>query len=346
MEKPYKHTNLPWPKAFLFIKYIGGGSKAHCSYAIREKDLHDAYASGETREQKLRYAMDKIVVVKQMKLEAAAHELAPKEVRMMNILRSDSGPHHNRCSRLIEAADDYTWIVMTPIIGVNWCSFLYPEGDRYDIKYSELLMWHSFLQLFEIVYYLHSRETPIVHCDIHDENLLVDTRVSDISGLPNIMLVDFGNSMVCDRETYNEVFRAPICSFLPTLKEWSSSVQFVDIQFAWDMVKLFPVVSRPWQGITEDPQDYYDFEQFVDSWIQNETCVIFPRRGNKLLIQEFFDIFGPIAYAKRAALLEDEREKEEAAAILKDIREAAAFELQTMLSPVFVEHCGPLPPEE
>lgn len=54
-------------------------------------------------------------------------------------------------------------------------------------------VFHFFLQMLDALTFLHST-CGIVHKDLHFQNVMLDILKQDIPGLPNLILIDFGNS--------------------------------------------------------------------------------------------------------------------------------------------------------
>ena len=90
------------------------------------------------------------------------------------------------------------WLAMGAIPG---CTLFNLVGAAQGPLPEELVM-HIAIQLSEALFWLHCQNPPIMHGDLYDKNIMLDSSKKDFPGLPNVVLIDFGNARAERRKAW------------------------------------------------------------------------------------------------------------------------------------------------
>jgi serine/threonine protein kinase len=125
-----------------------------------------------------------------------------REREIMLAIREQAGGDARRrhCIHLFEsdlsASSFCSWLTLSTASGMfplyNLC-----QADNFPSCYiPEELVFHIFIQIRDMLSFLHSCDQPIAHLDLHGGNVLVDPMRRDQSGFPMLLLIDFSRSIM------------------------------------------------------------------------------------------------------------------------------------------------------
>ncbi|KAF2643704.1 hypothetical protein P280DRAFT_477181 [Massarina eburnea CBS 473.64] len=142
----------------------------------------------------IKYVISRFNLENEIEYESSSHEIAA-----LLQLKRCSGSLSHRFPQLIEALTqkeagpgNSSWFSMGAIRGFQLSELTRFAHCLRNTPLPEALVYHIFVQLMEALEFLH--KAGISKSDIQELNVMVDMANSDVSGLPNIMFIDFAGS--------------------------------------------------------------------------------------------------------------------------------------------------------
>ncbi|OCK73961.1 kinase-like protein [Lepidopterella palustris CBS 459.81] len=229
------------------------------------------------------------------------------EVVAMEAIRASESPMCSRLAEILDAdnssGDTVDWIATSAIFGPTLCQVSFGWNKVMDYKpIPEEMVCHVFIQLCDALRFLHGLEQPIMHCDIHKGNIMLDPFRQDFPGLPNVVLIDFGNAKMQGNDLFPELEDeaeavwakrqdlSDLCDVLWHLATWKRGFE---IQYDWNPRWGNNLIDQEGDGTLSQEVEWNHFHQFLFHAQRVE--------GVYMGLERIWQKFSPMAFARRAA---------------------------------------------
>ncbi|KAF1962077.1 hypothetical protein CC80DRAFT_542401 [Byssothecium circinans] len=162
-------------------------------------------------------------------------------------LRQNVPALHARGTR--QEDGDFRWLTTSAVIGPCLGNFIPRINCGPKIPLPRTLVLSIALQLSQVISFLHGLEPPIVHNDVFELNVMLDTENLTAQGFPTVVLIDFGTALEGNKAERKAAWER-LCFFKL-------------------IGKLIRVTAGPGTGVGEDAEEnvemWEDFIVFVES---------------------------------------------------------------------------------
>jgi serine/threonine protein kinase len=188
---------LTIPSQYLPISVAGSGAQGSVYFCLPKSSIPTTHSLSKANFVALKKQVLAVKItckVDPCAAEDAAKEIAvlekistliPAELRGQFVTLLDAGEEFNNEGEWL-----YSWMALHalhPVITLE----TFRHAIKNDESASDALAAHFFLQIGSALMFLHN-VVGVMHTDLHDHNILIDTQSPPSNGFPNFVMIDFG----------------------------------------------------------------------------------------------------------------------------------------------------------
>ncbi|KAF2491112.1 kinase-like protein [Lophium mytilinum] len=288
------------PKELLSIKPAGSGSFGKVFYCIPRDALEDYPNIAKQPTKKLPGSLKAQICAVKVHSATTMVEQAWAEAEILKYIQQADEFPGRHLSRLLAAnipATGLSTITMEAVMGPTLDHFWNSYMGRFDSQWMpKEFVWHVFLQLGAAIRFIHSMN--VSHNDLHDGNVMLNMARQDFPGLPNVVLIDFGQANHFETEARNPFRTKPA---VPAEK--------IELLIEDDNAAFFQILYALSMGIV-DREDSWDWHTFTA--LLEDSAYGFGSRGQsdaqKCVLDKMTTRYEAPAIAERAKISQKAKE--------------------------------------